>query len=114
VIIELRAKLSSYLLDSPLIDFCWLLGKPSMCPVKQEQHSEPKAVRTILRYNKRLICRGQHRRFGSIDVIGHFSDSVTGCVAKLLKPATIEFDKAGAIASLELRSSPTARGSRSL
>jgi hypothetical protein len=34
VIIELRAKLLSYTRDSPLIDFCWLLGKPSVCPAK--------------------------------------------------------------------------------
>jgi hypothetical protein len=88
VIIELRAKLSSYLLDNPLIDVCRLLGEPSVCPVKQEQHSEPKTVRTILRYNERLICRGQHQRFGSIAVIGHSLDSMTGFVAKLLSSAT--------------------------
>jgi hypothetical protein len=79
VIIEFRAKLSSYSRDSLLIDFYWLLGKPSIRPVKQEEHCEPKAVRTILRHNECLICEGQHPRFG-VGVIGHVPDSMKkGC-----------------------------------
>ncbi len=77
-IIELRAKLSSHSRDSLPIDLCWLFGKPSACPVKQEQHGKPEAVRTILRHNKRLICRSQRQRFGSVAVIRHCSDSMRG------------------------------------
>jgi hypothetical protein len=90
-IIELRAKLPSHSRHSPIIDFCWLLGKSSIRPVKQEQHGEPKAVRTILRHNERLICEGQHPRFGGVGVgvIGHVPDSMRRAVAKLVRPATL-------------------------
>jgi hypothetical protein len=50
-----------------------------VCPAKQEQHGEPKAVHTILRRNKRLICQGQRPRFGGVGVIGHVPDSMKGC-----------------------------------
>jgi len=39
-IIEFRTKLSSHSRHSSIIDFYWLLGKPPIRPVKQEQHSE--------------------------------------------------------------------------
>jgi hypothetical protein len=59
-----------------------------VCPVKPEQHGAPKAVRAILRHNKRLIRWGQRPRFGSVTVIGHCSDSMREFVAKLLSFAT--------------------------
>lgn len=80
VIPAFGTKLSSYLLDSLLIDFYWFLGKPAIRPVKQEQHGEPKAVRTTLRHNEHLICEGQHPRFGGGGVIEHVPDSMwKGC-----------------------------------
>jgi hypothetical protein len=39
-IIEFRTKLSSHSLQSSIIDFYWLLGKPPIRPVEQEQHGE--------------------------------------------------------------------------
>jgi hypothetical protein len=72
VIVGLHAKLASYSHDGRLANFYWLPGKPSVGSVKQQQHGEPKAVRTILRHDQRMICRGQHPRFDCVAVIGHF------------------------------------------
>lgn len=72
VIVKLRAKLLSYLRHSPVIDFCRVLGKPTMPSVKQEQQREPKAIRIILRHNDSLVGRGQCPSLGNITVIDHF------------------------------------------
>jgi hypothetical protein len=61
-----HAELLDYLTDSAWFDFLGLIGKPAMCPVKQQQQGKVHPVRPALGHDEYMIRRRQCPAIGDV------------------------------------------------